>query len=60
MGPQDMISGGMDWIALPWDRDSWRELLNLVMKLRVSYSAGNFLTSPRSLIFSDSMLHAVS
>jgi len=60
MSPQDMRLGGMEWIPLASDRDSWRALVNVIMKLRVSYTARNFLTSPRSLIFSDSLLHGVS
>jgi hypothetical protein len=27
--------GGMDWIALAWDRDRWRGLMNAVMNLPV-------------------------
>jgi hypothetical protein len=27
--------GGMDWIELAHDRDGWREILNVVMNLRV-------------------------
>lgn len=60
MGPQDLRLCGIDWIALAWDKDSWLLLVNVVMKLRVSYTAGNLLTSPRSLILSDSPLHGVS
>jgi len=37
-----MILGGTDWIALAWDKDSWRALVNAVRKLQVSYSAENF------------------
>jgi hypothetical protein len=27
--------GGMDWIDLAQDRDQWRDLVNMVMNLRV-------------------------
>jgi len=35
----------MDWIKLALDRDRWRELVNAIMNLQVSYNAGNFSTS---------------
>jgi hypothetical protein len=35
----------MDWIEVAEDRDRWRALVNVVMKLRVPWNAGNFLTS---------------
>jgi hypothetical protein len=32
---QDVGCRGVDWIDLAQDRDSWRELVNAVMNLRV-------------------------
>jgi hypothetical protein len=36
---------GVDWLHLAQDKDWWQALVNSVMKLWVSYKAGNFLTS---------------
>jgi len=35
----------VEWMHLAQDRDQWRAVVDMVMKLRVSQKAGNFVTS---------------
>jgi len=61
MGIQQLGWGGMDWIDLAQDRDSWRALVNAEMNHRVPQNAGNFLTSRGPVSFSRrTLLHGVT
>jgi len=51
---------GEDWIHLAQDRGQWLGLVNRVMKLRVPYNSGKFLTSWVTISFSERpLLHAL-
>ena len=45
MDLQEVGWGRIDWIDLAQNRDRWHAPVNKVLKLRVLYNAGNFLTS---------------
>ena len=32
---QEVVCGSMDWIELAQDRETWRELVNMVMNIQV-------------------------
>ena len=57
MDLQEVGRGYMDWIGLAQDRDRWLTLVSAVMNLRVSWNAGNFLTSCKPVSFSRGTLH---
>jgi hypothetical protein len=51
----------VDWIHLTQDRGQWRALVNIAMKLRIPYMAGNFFARCVIISFSGkALLHAVS
>jgi hypothetical protein len=50
--------GGIDWIDLARDRDTWRALVNA--EIKIPENAGNFLTSLKPVSFSRTVLHAAS
>jgi hypothetical protein len=51
---------GMDWIDPNQDRGRWRAIVKVVMNLRFSWNARNFLTSWEPVSFSGTLLHGAS
>jgi hypothetical protein len=52
--------GDMDWINLAQDRDQWQVLVNRVMKLRVAYNSGKFLSSCATVGLSRTQIYEVN
>jgi hypothetical protein len=50
MDLREVGCGGMDWIDLVQDKDRWGAVVNVVMNLRVSLNAGNFLKLAEDLL----------
>ena len=51
----------MEWVDVAWDKDTLEAFVDMVMNLKVLYTARKFLTSVRPLSFSRRiLLHGVS
>jgi hypothetical protein len=60
MDNQEVGCGGVDWIDLAQDRDSWREVLSALKKYRFPYNSETFLTSRETVSISGRIvLHGV-
>jgi hypothetical protein len=47
---KEMKWGGEDWISLAEDRDTWRDVVNMVMNLRFSMKAdGQVISQPTKM-----------
>ena len=57
MDLQEVGCGHVEWIGLAQDRDRWRTLVSAVMNLRLTWNAGNFLTSCKPVSCSGRTLH---
>lgn len=52
---------GVEWLHLAQDGVKWRDLMNMIMKLRVPYMEGNLLTIGDTVSFSETTLcHGVT
>jgi hypothetical protein len=52
MGIKEMLWEGVEQIRLAEDGDKWRAVVETVSNLLVQYSAGDFLTSQRTITVS--------
>jgi hypothetical protein len=61
MDLREIGRGGVGWIDLTQNREQWRALMNMAMKLQVPNNAGKFLSScPIGSFSGRAQLHKVS